>query len=76
MNDWDISEVRDNMMKAFFFSTGRKFRIVFIANLGLKKIWIIFFSGFLLIQRSNFLQSAAAVYRTDLQTKYIDQIQL
>ena len=38
MNDWDISEVRDNMMKAFFFSTGRKFRIVFIANLGLKKI--------------------------------------
>lgn len=29
--------------KSFFFSTGRKFRIVFITNLGLKKIWIIFF---------------------------------
>lgn len=58
--------------ESFFFSTGRKFRIVFIANLGLNN----FFSGFLLIQRSNFLQSAAAFYRTDLQTNYIDQIQL
>ncbi|KAK2570727.1 hypothetical protein P5673_004418 [Acropora cervicornis] len=33
-------------------------------------------NNFLLIQLSNFLQSAAAVYRTDLQTKYIDEIQL